>query len=545
MLFDCLAVVVMLLISFAAPRFGERGFRRFGQVLAGVARRKRLAVAVVGLTALVACATFALVAGMPIPFVHDEFAYLLGADTFARGRLTNAIHPTWEHFESFHIFFQPTYQSKFPPGQSAAMALGQLLGHPALGVWISLSVAGAAICWMLQGWVPTRWALLGGLLSILNEGVIRHWGNTYYGGAVAMLGGALLFGALPRLMRKARPCDAILLGVGLAILANSRPYEGLVASLPAAAVLLAWICGRRRPPSRRILTSVIAPIVVVLAGSAAWMGFYNARVTGDPLTLPYVNWNNLYLEDSISSLVVRESRDYRIKLKRDLSLPEESFSTFNPRTSVAQKLFIQWSFFLRPALTIPFVFGLFECRRKSMWLVLTTLVLVMFAVLLQSTAGNPHYFAPLTGLVYLVVVRGLRRLRTCQASSGAVGEAILRGTLVVVVASVLVASAHWIGRPRVPPFALYRSQIQQRLSSNGDRHLIVVRYNATHLIYHEWVFNDADIDGARVVWARELSPPQNQRLLEYFSDRHVWLLDADLQPPEFVRHRSDNSVKDD
>jgi hypothetical protein len=48
------------------------------------------------------------------------------------------------------------------------------------------------------------------------------------------------------------------------------------------------------------------------------------------------------------------------------------------------------------------------------------------------------------------------------------------------------------------------------------------------------VYNQADIDGARVVWAHELSPESNQRLLAYFINRRVWLVEPDLDPPTLV-----------
>ena len=47
-----------------------------------------------------------------------------------------------------------------------------------------------------------------------------------------MIGGVLLLGALRRVVCRPRVRDAVLMGLGLAVLANSRPFEGLVVSLP-------------------------------------------------------------------------------------------------------------------------------------------------------------------------------------------------------------------------------------------------------------------------------------------------------------------------
>src|SRR3984957_19292221 len=132
-----------------------------------------LAILVLGtaLLAVGACVLQSAVYGLPVPTVHDEFSYLLAADTFARGRCTNPTPPLWEHFETQHVLLQPTYASKYPPGQGLFLAAGGLLGHPIVGVWLSVGLACGAGAWMLRTFVPRGWAIAGGLIMAARLGL--------------------------------------------------------------------------------------------------------------------------------------------------------------------------------------------------------------------------------------------------------------------------------------------------------------------------------------------------------------------------------------
>src|SRR3984885_12162818 len=226
--------------------FPNRGFRRFAQ------QRVRACLVVFLLS------FFGRLALLPVepfrtPNIHDEFSYLLASDTFAHGRLTNPTPPQWRHFEGFYVLMQPTFTSKYGAAQPLFMAFGQrLLGTPRAGVLLSMALAVASLCWTLQAYLPAEWAFLGGLLAVVRMSWFSYFGNGYWGGSVAMLGGCLLLGATARLARRAKPRYGLVMALALILLANSRPFEGALLSLPVCFYTL-WVLFKKRAALRVLL----------------------------------------------------------------------------------------------------------------------------------------------------------------------------------------------------------------------------------------------------------------------------------------------------
>jgi hypothetical protein len=545
------------------------------------AGRRGVGESLVFLLAFAVTACLAVGRGIPLPYVHDEFSYLLAADTFAHGRLTNPTPPAAEHFESMHILVRPTYQSKYPPGQGLAMALGQVIvGHPIWGVWLSTALAAAAMCWMLRAFVPPHWALLGGVLTAMHPQMLE-WGQRYWGGSVAVLGGALLMGGVGRLMRRPGAAAAMWAAAGVLIVGNTRPFEGLVLSIVAGVGLMAWLVRRRALTTT--LRIALAPALLVLIPGAAWMGWYNWRVTGNALRLPYQEHHaqygraplflfqslpppKHYNHPELERFAGDQMPDYQ---RRDSWRAIVTFAWEKVIWGLALTCFGNVSVLAVPLAALPWLVWRVPHLR---WL---CVMLVAFVLpLLAETYMYGHYAAPAAGLAAAIVMMCMRRLRrlwprigrqmavvasgaaalwfaltygwylpvaaawlavvglcmgrAAWAALSATGPYLLRA----VVALTLLWSVFWWigfnGWKQGGGFASQRMQIIEDLSGRPGRHLVIVRYAPDHNVHDEWVYNGADIPGAKVLLARDMGEQRNRRLIEAFAGRHVWLLEPHL-----------------
>ncbi len=527
--------LVLGVIALLFPNVANRFFRRVEQSFSRFAERKTRAILVLFFSVIAVRLLALPLLPVPVPGIHDEFSYLLMADTFTRGRLANPPHPMWVSFETFHVNWFPNIASMYPPAQGVALALGQLLGHPWIGALLSDAAMCAAILWMLQGWLPARWAFLGGVLVALKFGVASYWMNSYWGGATAAIGGALVLGALVRIVKRAKIRDAVLLGIGVAILANSRPYEGFLFCVPAAAWFLWWLIGKTksRQPLRTRLQNALAPLGLVLVLTAVFMGYYNWRLTGNPLSLPHVLNQRTYHYRLFLWDQKKPEMRYRNQQFEDYYNGWERENYGNTWADVVrvskEKLtrcgltyFWCGELLLLPAL--PFLF-----RDRKVRLFLTTFALVtagVFAVIWSYA----HYAAPLTCVIFALTVQAIRHLRSMRIGMRSLGVPLSRAIVLLLVLDTGINTFRGICDPLLWPCQgdPSRAAIAEKLQHAPGKHLIMVRYDKDdHNIHDEWVYNGAEIDTAKVLWARELDPQQNAKLFAYFRDRKIWLVTPD------------------
>src|SRR5262249_54759001 len=128
----------------------------------------------------------------------------------------------------------------------------------------------------------------GALLFGIRFGVSSYWMNSYWGGALAAAGGAFVLGAMPRLRRHPHWVNAVVMGIGFAILANTRTVEGAVYGATVMIVLAVWVLQRSGPPLALTMRQIVLPLALVLALTLAGLSFYFDRVGGSSWTPPYV-----------------------------------------------------------------------------------------------------------------------------------------------------------------------------------------------------------------------------------------------------------------
>jgi hypothetical protein len=541
---ESVLVMAAVALAFVSARRGKTTavFLSNNSWFARLARRKTLAIMAVGASTLVLRVAIIPIWCVPQPMWHDEFSFLLAADTFAHGRVTNPTHPMWIHFESFHIIEQPTYMSMYPPGQGVILAAGELLGHPWIGQLVVTSLMCAALCWMLQAWLPASWALLGAALAMLEIGTLGYWMNSYFGGSLGALGGVLVLGAWPRIQRHARLRDALLMGVGLAIMANTRPFEGFMFSLPFAAAMLIWLVKPKRVSASMAWLRVAFPVAVVLAVTGLGMTYYFWRVTGNQFEMPYqVNRAQYAVAPYFAwqkpgpEPVYRhaEMRAFYINWELKDYLRGRSFGGFLQRLGFKARML--WSFYSGPVFSLPLLVFPLLLRDRRMRFPLILAATVLITILLE-TWTLAHYLAPALGLFYLLLVQCIRHLRLFRWRGEPVGFALARAIPVVCVAMIVLRLSAVALNTQIEPLwqrgNLKRNEVNRRLEGTPGKQLVIVHYGPKHTPHIDWIANRADIDASKVVWARDMGERQNEELIRYFSDRRVWLVNADDPAPQ-------------
>ncbi len=471
---------------------------------------------------------------VPVPELYDEFAHLLAGDTLRHFRLANQVHPMHAFFETFFVLQEPSYSSIYPIGQGLVLALGRMVfTHPWAGVVLTVSLFCSLSYWMLRGWTTPSWALAGGVLAVCEFGPLSQWMNSYWGGGVAAIAGCLVFGSLPRIRDYGRSRDAALLGAGIGLHVLARPFESMFL---VCGVLLYWLM-QRTPVKRRLVLVIVLPVLGALGVTL----LHNQQVTGDWLKLPAVMSRYQYGVPTTFTFQANPAAHRPLTPQQELSYRSQVSYHGEGTDTLARYLFRLvyrarfYRFFFSPVLYLALAAFLLRMREpRAVWIAAT---LGIFAI---GTTFYPfffpHYIAGVTCLFLLAAVMGLvrwgPRLSPILLFFAVAHFAFWYGLHLLEgqeFASAMLRFETWNSIHQ--PGAARRAVIGDRLAGSPGKQLVFVRYWPQHIFQDEWVYNQADIDTARVVWARDSGSPENKKLCRYYPDRTVWLLEPDARPP--------------
>lgn len=469
--------------------------------------------------------------GWPLPRAFDEFSYILAGETFSRGRLTNPPHPLPDVFETIHVLQRPTYSSKYLPGHGLFLASGIALGGgPRLGQWLAFTVMATAVYWMLAAWFPHRTALITtGLFVLLMADT--EWASAYWGSPVAVAGSALMFGAIRRLADQAKVLQGGLLGLGVVLLALTRPLEGLAVCIFPAAYVTWWLLAS--PERTRRLFVVGLPCLLTLSLGATLLGAHNAAVTGSALRLPYI----LYEENAPGAppfiwqdvrtprgeLRANEQARLRIDLESYWSMRSNWLSTMWSRVNnVSLDYFLPHKAFALVFLLVPFTL-----RDRRLWLLVASVAAVGVAIGISSFY-LPHYLGPAVPpliALYAAACGWIARLSVHRLRIGRACVTALALALTAFGVRDLFANSPLERAMRTRThWTRARDAIATQLASMPGKHLVHVRYGPQYREQNEWVQNGADLAASKVLWAHDLGKTVNSRLHELEAERMTWVV---------------------
>jgi hypothetical protein len=250
-------------------------FEKIASALAADRRAVPVLAAAVSLAGS-AFVSFALVDKTVI--IDDERAYLFEANLFLHGRVGEPA--VLAAFRNQMFITQPVHAAKYFPGNSALLALGEIVHAP----YIVDPILAAATCLCVYAFMfdafGKKHAMLAAALFALSPFVWCVDGTLMAFGPTAAMIAAMLAG-LARATKAQTAFPAALAGVALGAAFVTRPFDAVLLGTPAFA-WLGWQTYRRRV--RLVVLASFAAGGLSLAWIAPW---FNHALTGSIWTSGY------------------------------------------------------------------------------------------------------------------------------------------------------------------------------------------------------------------------------------------------------------------
>jgi hypothetical protein len=276
-------------------------------------------------------------------------------------------------------------------------------------------------------------------------------------------------------------------------------------------------------------------MAAILLPVAAWMAYYNYRVTGHPLRMPYVEHEQQYVVWSqlLWNAQPKPVPTYSSSALRDFwtiaDNDQKQFARNHPIKAHLSDLRQMGGFFLGwPLIVCAIAFA------RPLWKDRTARSALLLAAAFYLGAAFdvrlfPHYVAPATALAYILAASTLRVVRNAWPGS-AIERLYASWSLIavfVLIAALSMPQNRYLFGDIDYHHKAKHAAIAEQLSKDPGQHLVLVKYGPHHDLYEELVYNRANIGQSKIIWARSLGPDQDRTLVHFYQSRKAWFLEED------------------
>ena len=526
-----ISLVVVVMVTLLARRMTSGAGVRVAQTVRA-SLDSRAAPFVVG--ALTASATLFVWASLRrSAVIHDESAYLLQAQLFARLRWTSPAPPLPDFFQQLYVNLAPAISSKYPPGTSLLLAPGMLIGLPGLPVILTNAVTGALVFAVARRAIGGTAAALAWALWITSYPVL-YYHAMYVSEVPSSLAWIAAWWGLLRWRDNGRPSGLIVSAAAVALCAITRPLTAVALVLSLACVLLA-LFARGAAPTMRQRARVVAPFVLAGVLAVAFLTMWNWRSTGDPRLSPLTLYTRTWVPfDKLgfgATLAQQPSPrlpyDQRVtsygfyQEHRIHTVPKLPLITLVRARTVAHDMWYDW----RGGLAVLAVLGLVGAP-VIVWIGLGALVVQLLCYLLYAHSWSwSLYYIEAQPLLAAITALGIARLCTWRASrsSGERAEALAAAALLLVMLVPAAITARQV-RAQIAADHEYYDSFSRMLPRVAGGAIVFVRYTATHNDGLSLVRN-APVAAQAPVWTVYDRGEENTRLMAAAPGRAAFLFD--------------------
>lgn len=526
-----LTLVAILLVALLSYRNSDASDQGVGRMASALDSRWILAV-VGAVTVAVIWTSWAT--WHPFPVVHDEMAYVLQSQIFARGRWALPSPAIPEFFEQPHVLVVPSVAEKYFPGHALVLTVGALVGLPALMPLVLQAVI-AILLFVLARRVANGGVALLSWILWLTSPIVLYFGASFYSEATTTACWLAGWYALLewRAQRKLRWLLAVAFFTGWG--AITRPLTGLAYAIPLGVVVLSDVYRTRR---WRDLSWALVMGVVVLAILPLW----SARTTGDWRVTPQTLYTQQYMPYDVPGFGMRRTPPER-PLTLEIEHLNQAYSRYHVThyPSTLLKTLVQRAAALRMdvwgssggVMMIFAMLGVFTLTGPTVFAVGSALFLFLVYLLYATPPSWTLYyyetvpalaFLTASGLAWAAALTSTRPRRLPGGwRSPRLTSALVAGALVLCIPGARMLEYLRVERrlERVPQrrFALTVEALPDR------RAVIFVRYSPVHDSNVAWVQNSANPAAERVWIVYDRGEQENARLLALSPERVPYLFD--------------------